>query len=165
MRTLAAPLRRAGRLCQERYPGRSRYSFVPGSVAIRSSTGSPPQAEGSSLARLTGGAGRQAFPPSRGAAAGVGWTWDGASAPSPYSLRQLRLISFVPRPTAAAWPDAPRRTVKAGAAGVPSKRLDAGVAAQDTRGGLVVHGQRGVIVEGWPRWLPLGLGSPAAPWS
>src|SRR5262245_59408420 len=29
---------------------------------------------GASLARLTGGAGRWAFPPSRGAAAGVGWT-------------------------------------------------------------------------------------------
>src|SRR5262245_973347 len=74
MRTLAAPLRRTGRLCQEQRPGRSRYSSVPGSVAIRCATGSPPQAEGSSLARLTVGAGRRAFSPSGGAAAGVGWT-------------------------------------------------------------------------------------------
>ena len=59
-------------------------------VAIRSAAGSPPRAEGASLARLTGGAGRRAFPPSWGAAAGVGWTWDGASAPSPFSLRQPR---------------------------------------------------------------------------
>lgn len=89
MRTPATPLRRAGRLCREACPGRSRYSFVPGSVAIRRSTGSPPQAEGSSLARLTGGAGRRAFPPPPGAPRrGSGGPWDGASAPSPFYLGQ-----------------------------------------------------------------------------
>ena len=70
---------------------------------------------------------------------GSGGPRDDASASSPFQLRQPRLISFVPRPTAAAWPAATRRTMKAGAAGVPSKRLDAGAAAQDTRGGLGVQ--------------------------
>ena len=42
MRTPAALLRRARRLCQAAGPGRSRYAFVPGVVAIRSSAGSPP---------------------------------------------------------------------------------------------------------------------------
>ena len=99
MRTLAAPLRRTGRLCQGLCPGRSRYSFVPGAVAIRRSAGSPPGG-GSSSARLTAGAGRQAFPPSPGRCGGgrvdrgmvlrhqARLPWD-----------SVTLIPFVPRPT------------------------------------------------------------------
>src|SRR5262245_15698793 len=138
MRTPAAPLHRARRLCQGRCPGRSRYSLVPGSVAIRSSAGSPPQEEGP--VRLGSRAGRvvRRFLLLGGAAAGVGWTWEGASAPGPFTWDSFTLIPFVPRPTAAAWPAGPPRTMKAGAAGVPSNGQDAGVAAQDTRGGLVV---------------------------
>ena len=54
-------------------------------------------------------------------------------------LRQLQLISLVPRPTAAAWPGVPRRTVNAGAAGVPSNRRDTGAAAEDTRRGFAAQ--------------------------
>src|SRR5215472_1747214 len=46
MRTPAAPLRGAGRLCRGQGPGRSRYSFVPGPVAIRRAAGSPPGRRG-----------------------------------------------------------------------------------------------------------------------
>jgi hypothetical protein len=71
---------------------------------------------------------------------------------------------WVPRPPSAAWPTGPLRTGKAGAAGVPSKRQDAAAAAQDiperTRGPVTVVCHR----KGWPPGLPLGLGSPAAPW-
>src|SRR5262245_47224270 len=75
MRTPAALFRGTGRLCQGQTPGRPRYAFVPLPVAIRSSAGSPPHAEGASLARLTVGAGRQAKSSSfRGAGAGVGET-------------------------------------------------------------------------------------------
>ena len=114
MRARAAPPRRAGRLCQERCPGRSRYSFVPGPVAIRRSTGSPRRSEGpvwlgSRAGRVVGrfllrGAPRR----------GSGGPWDDASASSPFTLRQPRLISLVPRPTAAAWPGTPRRTDEGG---------------------------------------------------
>ena len=91
MRTPAAPLRGARRLCRGTSPGRSRYSFVPGVVAIRKAAGSSPPRErpvrqGSRPGRVV-----RRFPPvgSRGSA-GVGWTWDGASAPSPYCVRRPR---------------------------------------------------------------------------
>ena len=90
LRTPAAPLRRAGRLCRGQRPDRSRYAFVPDSVASRTSAGSPsprkgPVRHGSRAGRVVG---RCLL--LRGAAAGVGWTGEGASAPSPFSLRQLR---------------------------------------------------------------------------
>src|SRR5262249_43174113 len=45
MRTPAARPHGARRLCQALRPGRSRYLFVPGSVAIQSSADSPPRWE------------------------------------------------------------------------------------------------------------------------
>jgi hypothetical protein len=166
MRTPAAPLRRTGRLCRELCPGRSRYSFVPGSVAIRRATGSPPQPEGpvrpgSRTGRVVR---RSSF--SGGAAAGVGWTLGWCFGTKPVSLRQLRADLVVspdppPRRTPLRTPGDP---AVAGAAGVPSKRQVAGAATQDiperTRGPLTVVCHR----RGWPPRLPLGVGSPAAPW-
>ncbi len=46
MRTPAAPFRRTGRLCRGQSPGRSRYAFVPGSVAIQVCDGLSPRREG-----------------------------------------------------------------------------------------------------------------------
>jgi hypothetical protein len=97
---------------------------------------------GASSARLTAGAGRQAMFLLRGCGpAGVGRTWDGASAPSPYSVRQpcADLVSSPDPPPGRGPVTAPRSAKESGAAGVPSKRLDAGAAAQDTRDGLVVQ--------------------------
>ena len=45
IRTPAAPLRGARRLCRGTSPGRSRYSFVPGPVASRKTAGSSPPRE------------------------------------------------------------------------------------------------------------------------
>src|SRR5262245_34360689 len=90
LRTRAAPLRGAGRLCPEQRPGRSRYAYVPGTGAIRSSAGSPPRRRGPFGAAHGRGGSPGVRLLLRGAAAGVGWTWDGAWAPSPLSLRQLR---------------------------------------------------------------------------
>ena len=135
MRTPAAPLRGAGRLCQGTSPGRSRYSFVPGFVAIQISTGSPPQRR-VQFGSAHGRGGSSGDPSYSGAAVrrGSGRPWDGALAPSPYSLGQLRAdpVSFPDPPPGRGpvWP--PRSVIKAGAAGVPSKRQDAGAAAEDT---------------------------------
>jgi hypothetical protein len=93
---------------------------------------------GASSARLTGGAGRPAIPPPRGCGpAGAGGTWAGASAPSPYTVRQPRadLVSS-PGPPPGRGPVGPPRSVREqGAAGVPSNRRAAGAAAEDTRPG------------------------------
>jgi hypothetical protein len=83
----------------------------------------------------------------------------------PAYLRQPRLISSVPRPTGGPRPgDGTAVGCKAGAAGVPSKRRAAGATAKDipgrTGGPLTSVCHRC----GWPPGLPLGLGSPAAPW-
>ena len=126
--------------------------------------GSPPRRGGASLVRLTVGAGRQALPPSSGALWwGSGGPWDGASAPSPLSLRQLRLISLRP-PThlRSVWSTTAdrrcghgRRPIKAaGYRGCGPEH------PQRARGPLTAGCHR----EGWPQRLPLGHGSPAAPW-
>src|SRR5262245_25606014 len=82
MRTLAAPLRRTRRLCQEQCPGRSRYAFVPGPVAIQERRAHLLGRRGQ-LGSAHGRGGSSGVSSFWGAAAGVGWTWDGASAPSP----------------------------------------------------------------------------------
>src|SRR5262252_6283510 len=106
MRTLAARPRGARRLCQGTNPGRSRYASVPRSVASREAPGSPPRREGpvrfgSRLGRVVGRWLLVVVAVRRGS----GGPWDGASASSPYSLRQLR-VDLVGPPThrrAAAW--------------------------------------------------------------
>ena len=166
MRTPAAPLRRAGRLCRGASPGRSRYSLVPSSVAIRRSAGSPPPREGP--VRLGSRVGRvvRRFPPLRGGGpVAVAWTWDGASAPNPYFLRQ-------PRADVVAAPDS-----------LPGRGLVIGHRGPDEggrgrrpikRAGYRSYGPghpgrtRSPLTGGCHRWgwlhrLPLGLGSPAAP--
>ena len=90
MRTPAAPLRGAGRLCQEQSPGRSRYSCVPRPVASQRRRAHLPRGRGQlGKAHGWGGSSGDGFL-LRGGPAGVGRTWDGASAPSPYSVRQPR---------------------------------------------------------------------------
>src|SRR5438874_8036807 len=96
-RTPAAPLRGARRLCRGRRPGRSRYAWVPDSVAIRGCDGLTPRTErpvrpGSRAGRVVG----RSLLFFRGAAAGVGWTWDDASASSPLPWDGLVPIPFVP---------------------------------------------------------------------
>jgi len=89
MRTPAAPLRGARRLCREACPGRSRYSFVPGSVAIRSSAGSPPRRKGPVRHGSRAGRVVRRSPPSSGALwRGSGGPWDDASASSPSYVGQ-----------------------------------------------------------------------------
>ncbi len=133
MRTPAAPLRGARRLCQGTSPGRSRYSFVPDAVASRKTAGSSPRRErpvrqGSRSGRVV----RRFLLLGAAVRRGSGGRWDGASAPSPHYWRR-------PRADLVTSPDLPsgrgRTTAddkrKAGAAGVPSKRQAAGVAAKD----------------------------------
>ena len=73
MRTPAAPLRGARRLCQGTRPGRSRYSFVPRPVASRKTAGSSPPRERPVRQGSRCGAGRQAMaPPSSGPRFGGG---------------------------------------------------------------------------------------------
>jgi hypothetical protein len=164
MRTLAAPLRRARRLCQEACPGRSRYTYVPGSAAIRSSAGSPPQGEGPVRpGSRTGRVVRRSLLP-RGAAAGVGWTVGWCLGTKPVFLGQRHADPVRP-PTrlrgVARWTTTDgrsghgRRPIKAtGYRGCGPGR------PRRTRGPLTA----GCRPWGWPRRLPLGLGSPAAPW-
>jgi hypothetical protein len=119
MRTPAARPRKARRLCRGQRPGRSRYSFVPHSVAIQKRQAHLLEG-GSRSARLTAGAGRQAkFLLLRsGGPAGVGRTWDGASAPSPYSLRQLRAdLVLSPDPPPGRGPDVDHRGRQEGGRG------------------------------------------------
>jgi len=143
MQTLAAQPRQVGRLCRGQCPGRSRYSFVPGSVAIRKCVGLTLQGEcpvrpGSRSGRIV----RRFLLVFQAALRwGSGGTWEGASAPSPFYLGQLRAdpVPF-PRPIPAASPrHTPRIGKVTGTAGVPSKRRAAGAAAQDPRIGLIVH--------------------------
>ena len=163
MRTPAAPLRGAGRLCQEQSPGRSRYSCVPRPVASQRRRAHLPRGRGQlGKAHGWGGSSGDGFL-LRGGPAGVGRTWDGASAPSPLSLRQLRLISLRP-PThlRSVWSTTAdrrcghgRRPIKAaGYRGCGPEH------PQRARGPLTAGCHR----EGWPQRLPLGHGSPAAPW-
>src|SRR5262249_10740412 len=124
-------------------PGRSRYASVPSSVAIQRATGSPPPREGpvrhgSRVGRVVR---RFLLLRVRGLA-GVGRTWDGAWAPSPYSLRQPRadlVLPPAPPPGRGSAGGLPRSARESGTAGVPSKRRAAGAAAEDTRRGLVVQ--------------------------
>src|SRR5262245_12940397 len=134
MRTLAARPRRAGRLCRGTSPGRSRYAFVPGSVATRIATGSLPN-ESVPLGRAhgRGGSSGVSFRSSGAPRRGSGEPWDGASAPSPFTWDSLVLSPFGPRPTAAAPPVLHRESEVAGTAGVPSKRPAAGAGAEATR--------------------------------
>ena len=91
LRTPAAQPRGARRLCQGTSPGRSRYAFVPSSVAIQKAAGSPPRREGPVRHGSRAGRVVRQFLLRRGCGpAGVGGTGDGASAPSPYSVRQPR---------------------------------------------------------------------------
>ena len=164
IRTSAAPLRGARRLCRGPSPGRSRYSFVPDVVASRKTAGSSPRRErpvreGSRSGRVV----RRFLRFTGRDPAGVGWTWDGASAPSPHYWRRPR-ADLVPSPDPPA--DRGRTTAvdsKAGAAGVPSKRQAAGATAKDiperTPSPMTMVCHRC----GWPHRRPLGFGSPAAP--
>ena len=165
MRTPAAPLRRTGRLCREQLPGRSRYSFVPSTVAIRDCDGLTPRREGpvrpgSRAGRVV----RRLLLFWGGAAAGVGWTLGGASAPNPLPWDSYALSPLVPRPTAAARPiRAPRfrnkraRPASHQSVGLPGLRPR--TPEWRTRGPVTTGCHRC----GWPRRLPLGSGSPAAP--
>jgi hypothetical protein len=91
IRTPAARPRRAWRLCREQCPGRSRYPSVPGTVAIQNAAGSSPPGRGQLGTAHGRGGSSGDFLLHRGRGpAGVGWTWDGAQAPSPYSVRQPR---------------------------------------------------------------------------
>lgn len=96
---------------------------------------------------------------------GVGWTlgWRLGAKPAPLETASRR-SRLVPRPAPGPRPGrVPPRSGKAGAAGVPSNRRAAGVAAKDmperTRGPVTSACHRC----GWPRRRPLGVGSPAAP--
>jgi hypothetical protein len=62
-RTVAAPLKRTGWLCQGQCPGRSRYSFVPGFVAIQKRRALL-RTGGDQFGSAHDRAGRLAFPPS-----------------------------------------------------------------------------------------------------
>ena len=142
MRTPAASLRGAGRLCQGQCPGRSRYSFVPGAVAIHSRRAHLLGEEGP--VRFSSRAGRVVgrSPPARGgAAAGVGVTWDGAAAPSPYYLRRPRadlVVSPDPPPRRDPEGRSPRIGIKrARPASHPSVRLP-GLRPRAPRRGLAV---------------------------
>jgi hypothetical protein len=113
-----------GGCARQRRPGRSRYSWVPDTVAIQKRLARPPRGASRS-ARLTGGAGRQAILlrfTGRGPA-GVGRTWDGHK-PSPLPWDSFALSPMRPpthrRTAARSWATA---IDEAGAAGVPSKRL------------------------------------------
>ena len=136
MRTPAAQPRRVRRLCRGQCPGRSRYSFVPGSVAIRKCGELTPRREcpvrpGSRSGRVV-----RRLLLVLGAALrwGSGGFWEGASAPSPLPWDSFALSPFDP-PThlrGAADTDTADQT-EVGTAGVPSKRPASGVAAEDTR--------------------------------
>src|SRR5262249_21970883 len=105
-------------------PGRSRYAFVPRSVASRKAPGSPPRWEGPVRfgSRPGRGVGRWLLvvvAVRRGSAA----PWDDASASSPHYLRQLR-ADLVGPPThrrAAAWSVAPPQSKEVGRGRRPIK--------------------------------------------
>jgi len=91
MRTPAALLRRTGRLCRGQCPGRSRYSWVPGTVAIRQCVGLTPRKEcpvrpGSRSGRVV----RRLLLFSAALRWGSGGFWESASARNPFTLGQLR---------------------------------------------------------------------------
>jgi len=101
-----------------------------------------------------------------GGPAGVGRTWDGASAPSPQQWRRPRAdLVWPPDPP-------PGRGVAVGHRGsVEVGRGRRPIKASGCRGCGRGHPPRalgpltmGCHRCGWPRGLPLGLGSPAAPW-
>lgn len=171
MRTPAALLRRARRLCQDlTIPGRSRYAWVPRFVATQKATGSPPFAGGSSSARFTAGAERPAISSaSRGAVRrGSGGRWEDASASIPLTIGDEASASIPfasPDPPADRGPLLPSRSrSRSGAVGVPSKRQATGAAAENTSERTRSPVTSGCHRSGWPRRLPFGLGSPAAPW-
>jgi hypothetical protein len=167
MRTVAARPRRARRLCREQGPGRSRYSFVPGSVAnqkrrahLREGRGQLGTAHGRG-----GSSGHHSSFGGRGPA-GVGRTWAAASAASPYSVRQPRAdLVWSPDPPAGRGPNE----------GPPRSEASRARPASDHGGRMpglrprTPERARGPVTVGchrcgWPHRLPLGSGSPAAPW-
>jgi hypothetical protein len=168
MRTPAAPPRKARRRGRERSPGRSRSSFVPRPVASQGAAGSLPRREGPVRHGSRRGPVVRRFLLLRGGGpAGVGRTWDGASAPSPYARRPRRAdLASSPQPTAGPrpgrWTTAVHREVGRGRRPIKA----AGCRGDDrghpvrTRGPRTARGHRG----GWPHRLPFGFGSPAAPW-
>ena len=170
MRTPAAPLRRTRRLCRRLCPGRSRYSSVPGSVAIQKATGLL-LFRSVQLGRAHGRGGssgvRSCF--SGGGLVGVGRTlgWClGDLASSPYYLRQPR-ADLVLSPD----PPAGRRRVVDHRSCEVSGHDRRPIEAAGCRGYGPGHPQRtrgpvtgGCPRWGWPRRLPLGVGSPAVPW-
>jgi hypothetical protein len=148
-------------------PGRSRYSCVPGSVAIRRCVGLALQREcpvrpGSRSGRVV----RRLLVLGAAPRRGSGGLRDGASAPSPFTLGQLRADPVaIPRPNPAARPvAAPRIGRKTDTAGVPSKRPAAGAWPRTPASDSAVPVTTGCHRSGWPRRLPLGVGSPAVPW-
>ena len=126
MQTPAASLRGARRLCQGQRPGRSRYSSVPDTVAIRSSAGSPPQGS-VPLGRAHGRGGRRAITPAAPRRRSGG-TLGHASALIPFSGTASAEPVKLPRPTLAALvvlPSiVPRRTA-------PSPELRCGAAGNN----------------------------------
>jgi hypothetical protein len=171
MRTPAASLRRARRLGQDlTIPGRSRYAGVPRLVATQKATGSPPFAGGARSARLPAGAERPAISSSWRAVIrrGSGGRGEDASASIPLTLGDEASASIPfasPDPPADRGPLLPPRSgSKAGAAGVPSKRQVTGATAANTSERTRSPVTSGCHRSGWPRRLPFGFGSPAAPW-
>ena len=134
---------------------------------VEKTAGSSPPRERPVRQGFTAGAGRRAIPPSfvgRGPE-GVGRTLGWRQGAKPVLLETAsRRSRLVPRPAPGPRPGrvAPR-TERAGAAGVPSNRRAAGVAAKDiperTRGPMTSVCHRC----GWPQGRPFGVGSPAAP--
>jgi hypothetical protein len=105
MQTPAAPPRKVGRLCRGQRPGRSRYLYVPGTVAIQVCVGLTPRREcpvrsGSRAGRVVGrflllqgrcGGGREDL-----------GRVPGRPGTEPVTVDSFVLSPFVPRPTSAA---------------------------------------------------------------
>ncbi len=142
MRTPAAPLRGARRLCQGTRPGRSRYSFVPDAVASRKRRAHLRQGRGQlGKAHGRGGSsGDGSFLGGRGPV-GVGWTlgWRFGAKPA-LTETASRRSRRVPRPTPGPRPVVYRRGHKKRARPASHSTVGLpGLRPRTCRGGLVVQ--------------------------